>query len=803
MKPRFIKVFRDTTADLNKNLMLVLAIAIGIFAIGTMLGGYAVLTREMARNYNSTVPASATIKVEEPNVDSKLIEDLMRDPEIQAAERRATVVARMKVGNDWMGLLLFVIDDFQNLRTNKFFRISGDWPPPQGSMLVETSALRVMHAVQGDSMMVRLADNAPESLRISGVVHDPGLAPAWQERTGYGYVTLSTLEQLGRTRGFDEIRILLADTSVSRAEIESRADRIAHNVAAQGLTIHEVRVPPPGHPHQSQMNAVLTLFIVFSFLTLFLASILVATSTSTLMTRQVREIGVMKTIGATSHQVAGLYLLMMSGLSIVAVAVAIPLSRISASVLITATAGLLNLTIFSASIPLWVTLVQTLSGIFVPLLAVMNPVLRGSRITVREAFNNYGVSQSSFGSGLSASLSRLRLFNRSFTLALRNVFRHRSRLAMTMGLLAAGGAMFMTALNVSRAWDSSVGKIYAYRHYDLELRLAEPDRSQQETLRKIAEIPGVKTAEYWQVVSMSFTKDGSYDTTRSYPDMGHGRSLMVAVPSGSHLVDFPVLDGRWLQPGDANHVVLNHVARAQMPQLKVGDTVRLSVEGKPAEWKIVGFVEDLGSPGATAYVPRDAFDRATNVQDSSGVIRVAFADHSVDAASRKAREVENTLEKNHTAVSGTLPMWEMRNAISAHMLVLVRSLLALAILMAAVGGLGLTSAMSLNVLERTRELGIMRAIGATPRVVERLVMTEGLIIGALSLLFAFGFSLLLSVYLGRFIGSMAFRIPLQLSISAPAIFEWIALVIVGSIFATLYPARRAGRLTTREALAHE
>jgi len=132
----------------------------------------------------------------------------------------------------------------------------------------------------------------------------------------------------------------------------------------------------------------------------------------------------------------------------------------------------------------------------------------------------------------------------------------------------------------------------------------------------------------------------------------------------------------------------------------------------------------------------------------------------------------------------------------------VTSLLAMALLMAAVGVLGLMSAMSTNVFERTRELGIMRAIGATPRTINVLVVVEGLITGVLSLPFAFGLSLLLSWRMGHLIGNMSFRVPLPLSISPLAIFVWVGLILLGSILATLYPAWRANCMTPRDALSY-
>jgi len=122
--------------------------------------------------------------------------------------------------------------------------------------------------------------------------------------------------------------------------------------------------------------------------------------------------------------------------------------------------------------------------------------------------------------------------------------------------------------------------------------------------------------------------------------------------------------------------------------------------------------------------------------------------------------------------------------------------------MALVGTLALTSTMSMNVMERTREIGVMRAIGATPRIIIRLLLTESLLFGFLSLFFAFGLSLIMSYGLGQWLGTMAFRSPLGLTLSFPGLLMWLGIVILGSIGATIYPAKRAIQLPTREALAY-
>jgi len=803
MSPRFTKVFRELTTDKTRSFMLVLAIAIGVFGIGSILGAYAVLTREMARNYMATQPASATLKIENGRIDQDIVEGVKKIPGILQAERHATVLSRMKIGDDWYPMLLFVIDDFRDIKTNRITKVSGAWPPPTGTMLVERTALKVMKSGEGKEIIVKTAHGEQKSVTISGIVHDPGLAPAWQEQMGYGYITLSTLQWLGEQQGFDELRVRMDDAYNSVGAIEEKGRAVAGRIEGQGHFVHEVQVPPPGrHPHQGQMNAILSLFTAFSFMTLVLSAILVSSSISTLMTKQVREIGIMKTIGADSFQISGLYLLMVFVFSVFAVITAIPLSQFSANLFTHKIAQVLNLTVFDASIPLWVFVVQMLSGILIPLSAAAVPVLRGGRITVREALDNYGVAKKSFGKGrIESFLARLNVFGETFTLSLRNVFRQRTRLVMTLGLLAAGGAMFMTALNVSKAWDVNLKKIYKQRRYDLEVRLSQPVYT-DEIMAKIRQMPGIKEVEAWGYSPTSFITEGHYEISHTYPDKGHGSFSMAALPLGTKMVDLPLLEGRWLKTDNANEVVINRMALAQSPNLKVGDLVTLSLDGHPFECKIVGIAEDIFSP-STAYVSADTYAELSDTKGLSNMLRISMNSRERETVLPMVREINELLGKEKVPVSATIPMFLIRNAVSEHMGVLVGALLVMAFLMAAVGMLGLMSTMSTNVLERTRELGVMRAIGATPKRVILLVVMEGLIVGVFSLVFAFAGSVGLSAPLGNLIGNMAFRTPLPLAISPLAFFIWVAIIVAGSVAATLYPAWRAGRMTTHEALAYE
>ncbi len=803
MRPKYKKVFNDLKSDMAKNLMLVMAIAIGVFGIGAILGGYAVLKREMARNYIGTNPASATIKLEDVSIPRSLVDSVKTLPGVITAERHATVYARMKIKNDWHPLLLFVIDDFQNMQTNKVTHISGAVTPATGSMLAERTALPVMQAGVGEKVLIKTPHGEKKQIALAGEIHDPGLAPAHQEQTGYGYVTLQTLNELGETQGFDELRIVFENRAATMAETTEQAAKIAAGLEKRGYKIHEIQVPPPRkHPHQGQMNAILSLFTFFCFMILMLSSILVATSISTLMVKQVREIGIMKTIGANSLQISTLYIIMIVLLCAVAVVLAIPLSCYTAAVFYTQISVLLNLTIFNGAIPAWVFWVQILSGVFIPLIAALFPVLRGSRITVREAMDNYGVSKQNFGKGLlEGLLSGLKFFSETFTLSIRNVFRKRSRLIMTLTLLSSGGAMFMTALDVSKAWDANLEKIYKYRHYDLEVRLNDPIAA-GDVLDKIKNIPGIKSVEAWGYSTTSFTRDSPFEIVHTYPDKGHGSFIMLGLPAKTGLLSLPLQAGNWLTDDTADDVVLNQIARSLFPGVGIGDFISLSIENKPRKWRVVGFVEDVASP-ATAFVPLNAFKKITHTDGLTNMLRISFENRAFENARTKTMEIENLLLREKISVNQSIPVSLLHNAMAEHMGVLVNSLLAMSILLGLVGALGLMSAMSMNIIERTREIGVLRAIGATPRKIRNLVINEGLLIGIISIPIAFGLSLLLSFYMGQLIGDMAFRTPLPLSVSSVAMMIWVLIIVAGSITATMYPAGRAVKITIREALSYE
>jgi putative ABC transport system permease protein len=787
---RWAKVRGDLRAARGRVALMIVAVAVSLSAVGVVLGAFGIAGPELDRNYRETRPASATLEV--AGADGALAADVRALPGVVDAEARGAVLTRVKSGADWLPFLLFVVDDFADLRLNTFRREAGAWLPPDGTVLLERTAVVMLGAPVGSALTLKAPHGPPTRVVVSGSVHDPGLAPAWQERTGYGYATRATLRALGEAPVMDELRIAVADGG----DVAAIARSVAAWLGVQGRVVHEIRIPPAGrHPHAGQMTALLFMMATFSVLGLGLSSILVAATLAALLARQVREIGVLKALGASRRQVAALYLAVALFVAAVSLVIAIPAGMAGAQAFAALVAGLLNFTLEDARVPTWALAVQIAAGLTVPVLAAAVPVVRAARITVRQALDDDGGLRA--GGRASRIAGRVR-GDRRIALTLRNTTRRPARLALVLGLLAAGGAMFLTARGVEAGWGRMVDQVYATRHYDVELRLVQEQPSAAVAAR-LGAVPGVRLIETWGRAPAAFAVPGQLDVVRTYPDAGHGSVTAFGVPAGSRVVEFPLLAGRWLEAGDDGVVVLNHSARRQSGGVGVGDTVLISFDGRPARLRVVGVVQEVGA-AAAAYVTDGTFARVTGSHGTTRFLRIVTSARGPAERTAAIRAVERELAGADIAVESAVPLSELRTAMGEHVVVLVRMLQSMALLFALVGALGLASAMSAAVIERRRELGVLRAIGGAPRTVLGLVVGEGVVIGALSWLFAVALAVPLALTVGRIVGELGFGTPLALSLSVSSMLAWLGLVMLGGGAASVIPAWQASRRPVHESL---
>jgi putative ABC transport system permease protein len=801
LSPRWRKLIGDLRVAQGRLAMMVVALAVGIFGIVTILSAYTILTREISRNYLGTNPASAQIELD--GVDAALVEAVRQRPGIADAEAGSFVKGRIEAGsNEWLPLLLFVVKDFNAMRISVFRPEAGAWPPPPGSMLLERTALPLVHGKVGGVRRIQISGGVMLNVVISGLVHDPGLAPSWQEQTAYGYIAPATLPLIGEPPTLRVLKVTVSKDVRDIRAIEHTVASLATWLKQEGHTVEQIRIPPPRmHPHQTQMTAILVMLLLFSAMALILSAILTTTIIGGLLAQQIRQIGVMKAIGARSWQIANIYFFMVAAMGVVAVILGLPLGIAAGRGFARAVAELLNFTLYSEAVPIWIYPVQMLTGVVVPLLIALVPIRKATRVTVREAISDFGVRHDAVSaSRIDTLLAKLRGPDRTLLLAIRNSFRRRGRLALTLGLLAVAGAMFLTSLNVKSAWERNLAQATSDRRYDLEIQLAAPV-AEDKLLQIIQGVPGVQKVEAWNILPAAAERSDGLEIVRTYPDGGHGSFSLRSAPPQSGLLQLTLLDGRWLRPTDSDALVLNHTARAMLRGVKPGEYIDLRIQDRPVRFHVVGIAREIITPAA-AYTSPEGFQRAAGLFGQCNAVRVVTSRHDQKTVLAITRNIDRALEREGVGTKVSISESRLSDALSGHVYILIFALIMMSALMAIVGALGLSAAMGTGVVERTREFGVMRTIGARTATVLRNVMSEGIFIGVLSWCIAIVLSVPLSAGVGRLIGTLAFRSPLPLFLSPLAIALWLTLIVLGSMAASAYPAWKASQLTIRETLAH-
>jgi putative ABC transport system permease protein len=797
--PRWKKLGGDIAQARGRLAMMVIAIAVGVVAVASISTAYTILEREIARNYLATNPAAALLDVE--HLDETVLAGVRAQAGITGAEAGGQLTGRVEVRpHEWLRLLLFVVPDFAAARISTMRLEAGRWPTAPGGIVLERTAMPVANAAIGHEIMVQTPNGAERSLTVIGAAHDPSLAPAWQEQTVYGYVTPATLSLLGEDPSLHVLKVTVRDPAGDRPGLERAVVGVADWLRRHGHSVGEIRIPPYRHPHEGMMTSVVRMLLVFSVLTLVLGAALTATLTSSLLAPQVRQIGVMKAIGARSGQIMQLYIGLVTAIGIAAVSIGLPLGIAAGRALAENTARMLNLELASRSVPGWLYAIQVLAGVGLPLAAALLPIQAATRRAVRETLNDFGARLPA--AGPARPVCRIsRLGGIAFSLVLRNSVRRMSRLALTLGLLAAAGAMFMSSLNVKAAWQRNLTEAGAERHFDAEIQFANA-HPEAAVLSTVSAVAGVRRVEPWSAEAVLTARPDRLRIIRTYPDGAHGSLRLQGVPRRSAFLSPAVIAGRWLDAADADGAVVNEQALPMFPELRIGDRIHLVVRGRIADLRVIGIVREHLTQ-ATVYTSRERWAQITAEAGLTGGVRVALERSDERSASDVIAQIEHALDDSGFKVAQSISKAQVGRALGGHLFILLFTLVVTSILMAIVGVMGLGSAMTISVLERTREFAVMRVIGARATAIRRGVIGEAVLVGVLSAVIALVLSAPLTLFVVWIVGIGSFGPALGTVLSAAALPLWLAIVVAGAAAASAYPAWKASKLTIREALAYQ
>jgi len=795
LKPRWSKVFSDLWDDKTRTVLVVASIAVGVFALGMIITAYVILAQDINSSYAAINPPNIEIWTDPFGTD--LEHAVEKIPGIQAVQGRRTLTVRGRQADaDWRNLKLIAPSDFSG-NVNRLVAVEGASVPAEGEVVVSESMMFSTGFHAGDRIEIELPDGSIRSLTVAGMVTDQTASEPDGNSDNNAYVSLDTLRSFGLPDYFNQIFATVAGDGSDPEHIATVASRVEDQVKRSQRQVYRTEEKLSNeHPMIDTVLAVIGVLGALGALITILSSSLIINTLNALLTQQRRQIGVMKLIGGRSFQILGMYLTLIIIYGLIALAIAVPLGAAAGYALALFIANMMGAVLQGFRFIPAAIITQALLAVLIPLAAGFFPVNSGARTSVQRAISNYRPPARTQRSRFpTLNLNRIRWIPRPILLSFRNTFRKRGRLVLTIFTLSVAGAVFIAVFNVRDSMNTVMDQLMQHFLGDVTVSFSQPYRVSKidETLMGV---PGVEGVEGW---------GGASGEIHDAQDELVTPLAIVAPPSGTQLIRPDMLAGRWLLPGDTNALVVSDAIYQFYPDLVPGDTLSIELTGQRTEpWVVVGvfrFMNMLGDP--LAYANFDYVAGKMHTLNRAASFRIITGLHDADTQLSLARRIDTYLSDENFLVQSVESGLARRESATQAVNILIIFLLIMAILTAVVGSIGLTGTMSINVLERTREIGVMRTIGAVDLRIMQSVMIEGLVIGLITWLIAIGLSFPISSLLLTIIGESMMGSSLALSYTPLGILLWLAVVIFLSAFASLMPARNAARLTINEVLAYE
>jgi putative ABC transport system permease protein len=800
-RPRWRKAISDLWNSRTRSLLVVASITVGLFAVGVIVTLYEVISADMRNGYAAINPAN--IQISASPFESDLVDVIQRVEGVQSAEGANQVNMRLEAApGEWIAIDIKAVCDVEDMQINQLRLEAGRWPDGDREIVIDRYKLPDTNARIGDLVTLELPSGKTRQLTLSGIVHDQsigssGIAAGFFLAPVQGYVNCDALEWLEQPDRFTHLYATVEGDSEDRDHLAGMITKVREAFEKNGGVVMSAGTRGSfNHPNQTFVDAIVIVLLMLGLLVVFLSGFLITNTLQALLTQQMQQIGIMKTVGGRRSQIAGIYMMLIFIFGLLAFLIAMPMAYLVSFWLLERMAPEINFVSAGDRIVPVAVIIQLVIALVMPQVAAVIPIWQGARLSVQEALSGIRHGNPVRRGRLDQFITRLRGTSRPLLISIRNTFRRKGRLLLTLTTLTLGGAIFIATFNVQVSLKNYTDQIGRYFLADVNLTLDRPQRLEK-VEQALSSVPGVKRVEGWGAAAVELVlEDG---------EVGESVTIL-APPAESPLVNPILLQGRWILPGDANAITLSELFINRFPDLKIGDNFRLRVNGQETDWVVVGFFQLAGkSGGYLAYASYEYLSELTGQVNKASMFRVeaSHPDLTRQEQERLGRELEAALNQSGVRVTDMTAGLSLSKTAAEGFAVLTGFLLFLAVLTALVGSIGLAGTMSMNVMERTREIGVMRAIGASNNILMRMVIVEGMIIGLLSWGFGSLLAFPISGLLSNSISLALFDSPTDFGFTPTGFVIWLAAVLVLSVLASVMPARNAASLTIREVLAFE
>ncbi|MDZ5472932.1 FtsX-like permease family protein [Bacillus sp. 31A1R] len=788
MKLQFMKILRDLLSNKGKSFLVVLSIAVGVIGVGVIGHTKYTIEKGMNDSISKSSPPNGTILTN--GFDPKLVDKIKSIVGVTKIETRGIYDGQIKVkskGKDKRHKLQLTVQDFNQTKTlDNITPNKGNWPPENGEILLERISLGYLNIKIGDEVWVETSNGQVSKLQVAGTVQHRGKETTTLSKTSYGYINKETSENLN----ISEYNVILFKTKNNKEKTvlktaEKIRDAIVKNgYYVQSTIIHDVNK----HWGFDIVNSMSKVLQSIGILTLILGASLVVNTTLSIMRNQIPQIGIMKVLGASNQNLFMIYIGYIISYGLIALFVGVPISLFLAKFLTSNSTELLNFESIGLPFSWKIFFLQLIVGVGLPVLSATIPVLNGIRMTVQQALKSQDMNEYP-QNRLTSVLLKIRIFSIPFLLTVRSTFKKWFRLFLTVLTLSLGGAIVISVITVYESMNSTLEASLKYNHYDV--RIAVSGIHDREQTRELAAVSGVKKVESWQAATGSIIRQDGLT----------GTEVKIAKPvAGTDLMEPKIIKGRWFENQNKNEIVLDSYILNSEPHLRVGDKMTININGKEYDWKIVGFVRKVA--GEVVHFVNHAPFVDEKIGNLSFVHLITNSNEK-SVQNRIAKKVKNKFIENHFSVHHSITTKEIKEIQETRANVVILFLIFMSIIMSVVATLGLMGSLSLNVMERSKEIAIMKLIGASDSNLWRMMMLEAFIIGLISFLIGTLLAYPISIMLSNNVGQSLFHANLDYTFSSLGIVIWFIIVLILSLIASFSPAYKATKIPVNQILSYE